>query len=50
MTFYRCSHCQYTTTDAGVPECPHCHAFLNETDQANEDWLEKNDSFPASNL
>ncbi len=47
MTFYRCSHCQFSTVDAGEPECPICHGSLTEVEDTQEDWLEKDDSSPA---
>jgi hypothetical protein len=47
MTIYRCSQCQFATSDPGVPECPHCHQFLTEVEGNTEDWLEEDDSHPA---
>ena len=47
MTTYRCSQCQFTTNDPGVPECPHCHDFLAEAEVNSEDWLERGDPHSA---
>jgi len=45
MTFYRCTNCQYTTNDPGVPECPICYSNLAEESETSEDFLESGSSF-----
>jgi rRNA maturation endonuclease Nob1 len=37
---YRCTGCQYTTTDPSQPECPHCFGNLIEQEDTTEDFLE----------
>jgi len=43
MTLYRCSQCQFTTTDPTEPDCPYCHGQLIEVEETSEDRLEKDE-------